>query len=293
MINNKILKQKPNSPMKKYLSNQAIVTNNINTPNTKKRDSGISTNQNNFNVNAYLNKSPEENLNAKLANMKRCSSANKLGIDQQSNPNSNNASPSVIMTNKSNNGNVTPFDLNDLVFNINDDYKTVISKNNKLRALVVQASTKLNDLNKKYKNLEEEHKSEKEGILNELDKISTNYKMYAESHKNYTSFEEQFKNLQKDYHHNYKVLTSYQENLSIFLKDYMDLFRLIGNYLNEKYNRDNPLTFLADIKDYIIENLEKYKETIDVLNFKDIYDEVRILYLIQISIINLFQIKKF
>ncbi len=53
----------------------------------------------------------------------------------------------------------------------------------------------------------------------------------------------------------------------------MTQIKLISNFLNTKYTK-NPLQFLFENKEYMIENLEKYKGTIDNLNFRDIYDEV-------------------
>lgn len=105
------------------------------------------------------------------------------------------------------------FNINELISNINDDQKTLIIKNTKLRNLLVQASTKLNEASEKIKLKNEEHHIEKSKILNELDRISLNYKTYAEAYKKYSLIEEELKNLKKDYQHNYKVLISYEESL--------------------------------------------------------------------------------
>ena len=104
-------------------------------------------------------------------------------------------------------------DFNELQFSINDDYKTLVKKNTKLRSLLVKASDKINEQAIKQKELENSFKVEKENILNELDKIMKNYKIYAESHKNYLSLENDFNNLKKDYLHNSKVIKSYSDSL--------------------------------------------------------------------------------
>jgi hypothetical protein len=124
-----------------------------------------------------------------------------------SNPNSNSNPP-----NSNSNSNPSA-DFAELLFNVNDDHKTLISKNAKLRTLVVQASNKLNEFSKKHKEKEDEYRIEKAGILDELDRITANYKTYAESYKNIQILDEQHKNLQRDYAHNYNVLTAYQESL--------------------------------------------------------------------------------
>jgi len=65
--------------------------------------------------------------------------------------------------------------------------------------------------------LEEDIKVDKEQILSELDKISFNYKTYAESHKKLISIGDEYEKMKSDYNHNYKLLTEYQENIKYFL----------------------------------------------------------------------------
>jgi hypothetical protein len=117
-------------------------------------------------------------------------------------------------------------------------------------------------------------KLEKANIFEELEKITSNYKLYSESHKNYLNVENEFNNLKKDYLHNNKVIKSYSDslryivnNLSTFLKDYLGLYDLLTKYSKNK-------TVVPHIRELVYENLHKYKGIIDVLNFKDIYNEV-------------------
>ena len=49
--------------------------------------------------------------------------------------------------------------------------------------LIIQASTKLSEMTNKYNQMESEYKLEKKTFLSELDKISQNYKTYAENAK--------------------------------------------------------------------------------------------------------------
>lgn len=159
------------------------------------------------------------------------------------------------------------YDMSEVLFNVNDDYRTLINKNAKLSNMILQSSTKL-------KEREEEYKAEKAGILEELDRIIGNYKIYAEGYRKYQTLEEQFYNLNKDYQHNYNVMIAYQKSLKTFLKDYIDLLKTISNCLNSKYsNIKNPLQVLFDFKEQILDNLLKYKETVDILNFSEIYKE--------------------
>lgn len=43
--------------------------------------------------------------------------------------------------------------------------------------------------------------------------------------------------------------------------------------INSRYSQ-NPTNFISDIKDLMFENLNKYKNTVDVMNFQEIFDEV-------------------
>lgn len=100
-----------------------------------------------------------------------------------------------------------------MIFKENDDYKTLVNKNSKLRNLVVQASDKLNEVSSQLKEKEKDFDEEKATILKELDQISSNYKKYAQCYKCFSILDEQYTKLQIDYNHNYNVMRSYQETL--------------------------------------------------------------------------------
>jgi hypothetical protein len=59
----------------------------------------------------------------------------------------------------------------------------------------------------------------------------------------------------------------------VFLKDYMSMYKLMATFLSNKFGK-NPLQFLFDIKELVLENLMKYKNTVDMLNYGNIFDEV-------------------
>jgi hypothetical protein len=122
-------------------------------------------------------------------------------------------SPSLEQLCKPPENNPSFFDITELMSNINDDQKTLINKNTKLRNLLIQASSKLSQNTNQMKIKEENYNREKSQILEELEKISINYKTYAEGYKNYSLLEDQLKNLRMDYQHNYNVLISYGESL--------------------------------------------------------------------------------
>ena len=51
------------------------------------------------------------------------------------------------------------------------------------------------------------------------------------------------------------------------------MYKLLDLFLLNKYTK-NPNMFISDVKDLVMENLVKHKNTVDILNFKDIFDEV-------------------
>jgi hypothetical protein len=53
----------------------------------------------------------------------------------------------------------------------------------------------------------------------------------------------------------------------------MNLYHLLSKFLGNKFEK-NPFQFLCDIKELIFENLRKYQNSIDAMNFQNIYDEV-------------------
>jgi hypothetical protein len=69
------------------------------------------------------------------------------------------------------------------------------------------------------------------------------------------------------------------------LKDYITMYKLFVTFLNSPPNfninsrySQNPTNFISDIRDLMLENLNKYRNTVDVMNFQEIFEEV-ILYL--------------
>lgn len=159
-----------------------------------------------------------------------------------------------------------------LCYNVNDDYKTLISKNENLRNVLIHSSNRIEDLQQKINEMQEEHLKEKTLIFNELDRISQNYKEYAESHKKIQEMDVDYFQLKDDYTHNAKLLNAYHSNISEFLSDYVDLFKQILKHLTsfKQYSSSN---LVYDMKDAILTNMIKYRNWIDNFNFAEIYDE--------------------
>ena len=65
----------------------------------------------------------------------------------------------------------------------NDTYEELKLKNKKLRELIIKVSKQLDLLYNKYENIKTSAENEKKILLEKLEKISSNYKLYAESYK--------------------------------------------------------------------------------------------------------------
>ena len=65
----------------------------------------------------------------------------------------------------------------------NDTYEDLKHKNKKLRELIIKVSKQLDILYTKYENIKINAENEKKILLEKLEKISSNYKLYAESYK--------------------------------------------------------------------------------------------------------------
>jgi hypothetical protein len=200
-------KLKKISPSKKNNSSSVVSSPKINT------NKNLTPNKINKKIPSTTNKKELQIHN--MNTLDEDTDLNQLIINTNSPP-----TPHTFQKNNTNSGRSNPMqafpsllDASELLFNINDDHKSLITKNTKLRTLLIQASNKLAEVSENLIQKEEEFKKEKSAILDELDRITINYKTYAEGYKKFTILEDQHTNLQKDYQHNYNVLVSYGESL--------------------------------------------------------------------------------
>jgi hypothetical protein len=169
----------------------------------------------------------------------------------------------------------------DLMEQETDTYEDLKIKNSKLRKIIVQASTKIADMNKKYMSLENEYKLEKATILSELDKITNNYKLYAESYKQLPKIQNEYTALMNKYKQNNKVIENYLDNIKQLLNDFIQMHNSIHNYIentqskynnNYYHNRTNDaFGFIEFTKKNILRCIFKYKNEIDSVNFGKFY----------------------
>ena len=166
-----------------------------------------------------------------------------------------------------------------LLENDNDTYENLKLKNSKLRTLVIQASNKINELTNKINLKEKEYQEEKKLILMKLDKISNNYKIYAESFQQNIKIKNDYELLNEKYEQNIKVISNYQKDIITLISDFMKLYSNISNFIFQLNNssvkniRIDSSNFIKQLKDFIEKKIIKFDKKIDYVNFQNFYHE--------------------
>ena len=203
------------------------------------------------------------------SNQKRPNSANK------NDPKKNNKSPIKTINNQG----TEKIDCKILLENENDTYENLKLKNSKLRTLVIQANNKINELTNKLNLKEKEYQEEKKLILMKLDKISSNYKIYAESFQQNVRIKNDYELLNEKYEQNITVISNYQKDIITLLSDFMKLYSNISNFIfqfnnsNVKNIRIDSTNFIIQLKDFIEKKITKFDKKIDYVNFQNFYNE--------------------
>ena len=125
--------------------------------------------------------------------------------------------------------------------------------------------------------MEEQHNLEKREWLNKLDKITDNYKTYAESYQNYTVMKDQFDSLQKEMQQNSHILNHYEGLIRNLLTDLLSSYKKINYYLNSDKlveNSDLAHDYYFRTNEDLKDKLAYYNSKIDQYTFEDLYKEV-------------------
>ena len=217
------------------------------------------------------NKIPKSFSQKKLLNITN-QKENKINEKKLNPKNQNN-----IINNSIKNNN--EIDINMFLESENDTYENLKIKNSKLRILIIQASNKLTEISNKYKEREINYQDEKKEILKQLDKISVNYKIYAESHQQISKIKNDYNNLFQKFEQNLKVISNYQNDIIFLLSSYIKIHYNITNVLNDYYNgsinniRIDFNNFIEQLKNYIEDHIIKFNNKIDSVNFPNFYNE--------------------
>ena len=137
--------------------------------------------------------------------------------------------------------------------------------------------------------MQKEFTVEKQMLLDKLDKITNNYKLYAEGYKEKAILKKDIGTLISNYKQNNKVLNSFKEWFSFLLKKNIVIYNECKNFDIDKYNNNTYNTtsntnntngnnnqyenFLLDIKNHLFNNIIQFRKNIDMINFPDFYKE--------------------
>lgn len=125
------------------------------------------------------------------------------------------------------------------LYDENDTFETLIVKNDNLRILLVQANNKLNELFEHQSEVENDFKLEKQSILQQLDKISNNYMIYANSHKVLKETEKKMNNIIQCYSNLNEELSRAKQMLNDVINNYYETFENINDFIASKAEKES------------------------------------------------------
>ena len=111
-----------------------------------------------------------------------------------------------------------------LIENNNDTYQDLRLKNKKLRDIIIKITEQLKTINLKYQNLEKQFTSEKQTLLDKLEQITGNYKLYAEGYQEKALLKKDMGTLINNYKQNNRVMNSFKDSFAFLLKKNMNMF---------------------------------------------------------------------
>lgn len=125
------------------------------------------------------------------------------------------------------------------LYDENDTFETLIVKNDNLRILLVQANNKLNELFEHQSEVENDFKLEKQSILQQLDKISNNYMIYANSHKVLKETEKKMNNIIHCYSNLNEELSKAKQMLNDVINNYYETFENINDFIASRAEKES------------------------------------------------------
>lgn len=158
----------------------------------------------------------------------------------------------------------------------NDSYEDIKLKNKKLREIIIQVSKQLDILSNKYENIKNIAETEKKMLLEKLEKISTNYKLYAESYKENAKLKKEKDILAENISQLNILFNSCKNFLINLLKkniQYYTKLKLFFENKNSQYRSINIDEFIFSLKEEMLNNLMQYKNHLDIINYPTFYNE--------------------
>ena len=160
-----------------------------------------------------------------------------------------------------------------LIENSNDTNQELRMKNKKLRDIIIQVTGQLKALNIKYQNLEKQFTSEKQMLLDKLEQITGNYKLYAEGYQEKALLKKDMGTLINNYKQNNRVMNSFKDSFVFLLKKNMNMFSDFNKLERMQSNNNKFIELLNNMKNNLYNNILRFKKNIDMINFPEFYKE--------------------
>ena len=158
----------------------------------------------------------------------------------------------------------------------NDTYEDLKHKNKKLRELIIKVSKQLDILYTKYENIKINAENEKKILLEKLEKISSNYKLYAESYKENIKLKKEKDLLAENCSQINLIYNSCKNTLVSLIKKNMNYYTKLKMFYenkNAQFKSINFDDFIFSLKEEFLNNLIQYKNQLDIINFPSFYYE--------------------
>ena len=160
-----------------------------------------------------------------------------------------------------------------LIENNNDTYQDLRLKNKKLRDIIIKITEQLKTINLKYQNLEKQFTSEKQTLLDKLEQITGNYKLYAEGYQEKALLKKDMGTLINNYKQNNRVMNSFKDSFIFLLKKNMNMFSDFNKLERMQSNNNKFIELLNNMKNNLYNNILRFKKNIDMINFPEFYKE--------------------
>ena len=160
-----------------------------------------------------------------------------------------------------------------LIENNSDTYQDLRIKNKKLRDIIVKITDQLKTLSIKNQNLEKQLTSEKQMLLDKLEQITGNYKLYAEGYQEKTLLKKDMGTLINNYKQNNRVMNSFKDSFLFLLRKNMNMYTDFKKIDIGSLNNKRNIELVNNIKNNLFNNIARFRKNIDIINFPDFYKE--------------------
>lgn len=157
-----------------------------------------------------------------------------------------------------------------------DTYEELRQKNKKLREMIIKLSEQLGIISSKYENIKMTANNEKKNLLEKLNKISSNYRLYAESYKENAKLKKEKEIISENSSQINIILNSCRNSLVNLLKKNMNYYSKLKFFYenkNSQFKYINFDEFIFSLKEEILNNLLQFKNQLDVINYPNFFYE--------------------